>query len=46
VGFGVQSDPNSMKARGIDAISAIRTAARIPLIGVNALVILYLLILG
>jgi len=46
VGFGVQSDPNSFKARVIDGISAIRTATRIPLILVNSLVILYLLILG
>ncbi|KAF8469741.1 ER-to-golgi transport membrane protein [Kalaharituber pfeilii] len=44
--MGQMSDPNSIKAKLINLISAVRVLMRIPLIGLNTLVILYELILG
>ncbi|KAI5780651.1 Yos1-like protein [Peziza echinospora] len=40
------SDPTSIKAKLINLISAVRVLMRIPLIGINTVVILYELILG
>jgi len=44
-GFGEQGLP-SVKARLINLISAVRTLMRIPLIGINIIIILYELALG
>ncbi|KAJ7068265.1 ER-to-golgi transport membrane protein [Mycena amicta] len=44
-GYGVQQEVG-LKARLIDLISAVRTLMRIPLIGVNILIIIYELALG
>ncbi|KAK9480108.1 Yos1-like protein [Lipomyces japonicus] len=44
-GFGV-SDSQSVKNKLINLISAVRTLMRIPLIGINSVVIVYELILG
>jgi len=43
--YGVSDGPG-VKARLVNLISAVRTLMRIPLIGFNTLVILYLLVLG
>ncbi|KAF7355311.1 hypothetical protein MSAN_01447500 [Mycena sanguinolenta] len=46
-GYGAQQGGEpTMKARLIDLISAVRTLMRIPLIGVNIIIILYELLLG
>ncbi|KAJ7904508.1 ER-to-golgi transport membrane protein [Mycena olivaceomarginata] len=46
-GYGAQQGGEpSMKARLVDLISAVRTLMRIPLIGVNILIIIYELLLG
>ncbi|RPB27077.1 Yos1-like protein [Terfezia boudieri ATCC MYA-4762] len=39
-------DPTSVKAKLINLISAVRMLMRIPLIGINTIIILYELILG
>ncbi|KAK9369634.1 Yos1-like protein [Lipomyces kononenkoae] len=44
-GFG-GADSSSVKNRMINLISAVRTLMRIPLIGLNATVIIYELLLG
>ncbi|KAH9938270.1 Yos1-like protein [Fomitopsis serialis] len=44
-GYAAQQDVG-MKARLINLISAVRTLMRIPLIGVNLIIIIYELILG
>ncbi|KAG8901271.1 hypothetical protein FRB99_005420 [Tulasnella sp. 403] len=44
-GFGEQGMPG-VKARLINLISAVRTLMRIPLIGINIIIILYELVLG
>ncbi|KAK9459165.1 Yos1-like protein [Lipomyces oligophaga] len=44
-GFG-NPDSTSIKNRLINLISAVRTLMRIPLIGINTIVIVYELILG
>ncbi|KAK9253788.1 Yos1-like protein [Lipomyces tetrasporus] len=44
-GFGV-ADSMSIKNRMINLISAVRTLMRIPLIGINTIVIVYEVILG
>ncbi|KAG0229686.1 hypothetical protein BGW42_001392 [Actinomortierella wolfii] len=50
IGWGRQiTDPygqESVKARLINLISAVRTLMRIPLIGLNIIAILYLVLLG
>ncbi|KAF9131263.1 hypothetical protein BGW39_002046 [Mortierella sp. 14UC] len=50
IGWGRQvADPygqESVKARLVNLISAVRTLMRIPLIGLNVVAILYLVILG
>ncbi|KAF8948360.1 Yos1-like protein [Linnemannia elongata] len=50
IGWGRQvADPygqESIKARLVNLISAVRTLMRIPLIGLNIVAILYLVILG
>ncbi|KAF2204499.1 Yos1-like protein [Delitschia confertaspora ATCC 74209] len=40
-GFGGARDDASIKARMINLISSVRTLMRIPLIGINTLIILY-----
>ncbi|RDB22619.1 Protein transport protein YOS1 [Hypsizygus marmoreus] len=45
-GAGVNQGDVGLKARLIDLISAVRTLMRIPLIGVNIIVIVYELLLG
>ncbi|KAG6861607.1 hypothetical protein C0995_014514 [Termitomyces sp. Mi166 len=45
-GYGVAQQDVGLKARLIDLISAVRTLMRIPLIGINILVIIYELLLG
>ncbi|CAK5262721.1 unnamed protein product [Mycena citricolor] len=44
-GYGVQQEIG-MKARLIDLISAVRTLLRIPLIGMNIMIIVYEILLG
>ncbi|OMP87436.1 Protein transport protein yos1, partial [Diplodia seriata] len=45
-GFGGVQDTQSVKAKLINLIASVRTLMRIPLIGINTMVILYELILG
>ncbi|GME48916.1 Protein transport protein [Neofusicoccum parvum] len=45
-GFGGAQDTQSVKAKLINLIASVRTLMRIPLIGINTMVILYELILG
>jgi hypothetical protein len=46
-GYGAQQGGEpTMKARLVDLISAVRTLMRIPLIGLNIIIILYELLLG
>ncbi|KAK9474506.1 Yos1-like protein [Dipodascopsis tothii] len=44
-GFGVP-DSQSVKVKLVNLISAVRTLMRIPLIGINSIVVLYELVLG
>lgn len=44
--FNVDTNDSSVKQKLINLISAIRTLLRVPLIGINIVVILYELILG
>ncbi|EDK38895.1 hypothetical protein PGUG_02993 [Meyerozyma guilliermondii ATCC 6260] len=43
---GAGSDNESIKSRLVNLIGAIRTLLRVPLIGINIIVILYELVLG
>jgi len=45
-GYGAVQGEVGIKARLIDLISAVRTLMRIPLIGINIIVIIYELLLG
>ncbi|KAF1942575.1 Yos1-like protein [Clathrospora elynae] len=45
-GFGGPRDDASIKARLINLVSSVRTLMRIPLMGINTAMILYLLVLG
>ncbi|KAK9380517.1 Yos1-like protein [Kockiozyma suomiensis] len=45
-GFGAPSDAVSVKTRLINLMSAVRTLMRIPLIGINTVIILYEVVLG
>jgi len=45
-GYGAAQGDVGMKARLIDLISAVRTLMRIPLIGINIIVIIYELMFG
>lgn len=45
-GFGGVQDSQSVKAKLINLIASVRTLMRIPLIGINTMVILYALVLG
>ncbi|CAO3587370.1 unnamed protein product [Absidia cylindrospora] len=45
-GFGGDPQSQSVKNKIINLISAVRTLMRIPLIGINVVVIIYELILG
>lgn len=46
-GFGQQGPDNtSVKAKMINLIASVRTLMRIPLIGINTLIIIYAFILG
>jgi len=45
-GYGVQQGEMGVKARLINLIGAVRTLMRIPLIGLNIVIIIYELILG
>jgi immediate early response 3-interacting protein 1 len=40
------NDPDSLKSRAVNLISSIRMVARVPLIAVNVVLILYELVLG
>ncbi|CEN59776.1 Yos1-like protein [Aspergillus pseudodeflectus] len=44
--FGASYDSTSVKAKIINLIASVRTVARIPLIVINTIVIIYELILG
>ncbi|PNS20269.1 hypothetical protein CAC42_5719 [Sphaceloma murrayae] len=45
-GFGGVQDTTSVKAKIVNLIASVRTLMRIPLIAINAVIILYELILG
>jgi len=45
-GFGGVQDTSSVKFRIINLIASVRTLMRIPLIGINTLIIVYELVLG
>jgi len=45
-GYGTVQGDVALKTRLIDLISAVRTLMRIPLIGINIIVIIYELLLG
>ncbi|KAJ5976044.1 hypothetical protein N7481_009751 [Penicillium waksmanii] len=44
--FGASHDSTSVKARLVKLIDSVRTLMRIPLLGINILIIVYELILG
>jgi len=44
--FGASHDPASAKAKMVNLITSVRTVARIPLIPINLIVIIYELLLG
>jgi hypothetical protein len=44
--FGAGPESQSFKAKLINGIASVRTVMRIPLIGINTLMILYALVLG
>ncbi|RDI80205.1 hypothetical protein Vi05172_g9662 [Venturia inaequalis] len=44
--FGAPQDGNSIKSKIVTLITSVRMLARIPLIGINTLVIIYLFTLG
>ncbi|KAJ5168155.1 Protein transport protein Y [Penicillium canariense] len=45
-GFGATYDSTSVKAKSVNLIASVRTVMRIPLIIINAIIIVYELILG
>ncbi|CRG92347.1 hypothetical protein PISL3812_09404 [Talaromyces islandicus] len=45
-GFGSSYDNTSVKAKTVNLITSVRTVMRIPLIVINAVIIIYELILG